>query len=96
MCTFVQSTFIFFHWIKGCPDDSTQGEYNGLTLFEQIDAGTPWTATKKFLMLMPTLLTWMSCHIANYVPFYIIVNCGIFLICIIAKIPGKHDKQFIY
>ena len=49
--------FIFFHWIKGCPDDSTQGEYNGLTLFEQIDAGVPWTATKKFLMLVPTILT---------------------------------------
>ncbi len=45
-----------FHWIKGCPDDSTQGEYNGLTLYEQIDAGVPWTRTKKFLILVPTLL----------------------------------------
>ena len=41
------STFTFFHWIKGCPDDSTQGEYNALTLYEQIDAGVPWTNTKK-------------------------------------------------
>lgn len=79
-----------FHWIKGCPDDSTQGEYNALTLYEQIDAGVPWTDTKKFLMLVPTLLTLMACYAANYKPFHIVVNCGIFLICIIAKIPEMH------
>jgi hypothetical protein len=45
-----------FHWVKGCPDDSTQGEYNGLTLYEQIDAGVSWTANKKFLILVPTVL----------------------------------------
>ena len=84
------ATFIFFHWIKGCPDDSTQGEYNALTLYEQIDAGVPWTATKKFLMLVPTILTWIACHYADYKPFYIVVNCGMFLICIIAKIPEMH------
>jgi hypothetical protein len=48
-------TFIIFHWIKGSPDESTQGEYNGLTLYEQIDAGVPWTTSKKFLMLVPTV-----------------------------------------
>ena len=79
-----------FHWIKGCPDGSTQGDYNGFTLYEQIDAGVAWTNTKKFLMLMPTLLCWIACHIANYQPFYILVNCGLFLICIIAKIPEMH------
>lgn len=85
-----QVTFVIFHWIKGCPDDSTQGEYNGLTLYEQIDAGVPWTATKKFLMLVPTLLTWLACHVAEYKPFYVVINCGIFLICIIAKIPEMY------
>lgn len=84
-----------FHWIKGCPDDSTQGEYNGLTLFEQIDAGVPWTRTKKFLMLIPTLLTWISCYSANYTPVYVIVNCGIFFILIIAKIPAMHRVRLL-
>lgn len=76
--------------MKGCPDDSTQGEYNALTLYEQIDAGVPWTSAKKFLMLVPTLLTWVACHVANYKAFYVFVNCGIFLICIIAKIPEMY------
>jgi hypothetical protein len=44
------------HWVKGAPDDSTQGVYNGLTLYEQIDGGVPWTDTKKFLILIPTIL----------------------------------------
>jgi hypothetical protein len=78
------------HWIKGCPDDSTQGEYNGLTLYEQIDAGTPWTATKKFLILVPTLLCLVACFTADYKPFYIVVNCGMMAICVIGKLPQMH------
>ena len=78
------------HWVKGCPDASTQGEYNGFTLYEQLDAGIPYTSTKKFLMLMPTLITWMACYIADYKPMYIVVNCGMFLILIIGKIPEMH------
>lgn len=78
------------HWIKGCPDDSTQGEYNALTLYEQIDAGTPWTATKKFLILVPTFLCLIACFTANYKPFYIVVNCGIMFICVIGKFPQMH------
>lgn len=83
-------TFVLFHWIKGCPDDSTQGEYNGLTVYEQIDCGVAWTQTKKMLMLMPAFLTWMACHTAHYEPIFVVVNGGMFLICIIAKIPEMH------
>lgn len=49
-------TFVMFHWIKGCPDETSQMEYSGLTLYEQIDAGIPWTSNKKFLMLIPTIM----------------------------------------
>jgi len=52
----LQITFYFFHWVKGSPDEFSQGEYNGLTLFEQIDSGIPWTSTKKLFMLYPTVL----------------------------------------
>jgi hypothetical protein len=44
-------------------------------------------------MLAPTLLTWMACHVADYKPMYIVVNCGIFFICIIAKIPQMHGVR---
>lgn len=51
-----QLTFYFFHWTKGSPDEFSQGEWNGLTFWEQLDAGVPWTTTKKFLMIVPTVL----------------------------------------
>lgn len=33
---------------------------------------------------------WISCHVADYKPIYVVVNSAIFLICIIAKIPEMH------
>jgi hypothetical protein len=83
------------HWVKGCPDESTQGEYNGLTLYEQIDAGVPWTATKKFLILVPSLLCLVACFTADYKPFYIVVNCGIMFISVIAKMPQMHRVRIL-
>ena len=41
-------------------------------------------------MLIPTILTWLACHTANYEPVSVVVNCGMFLIQIIAKIPEMH------
>jgi hypothetical protein len=64
-------------------------------MYEQIDAGVPWTQTKKFLMLIPTVLTWIACYTANFKPFYIIVNLAIFLICIIAKLPEMHGVRIL-
>ena len=52
----VQTTFVLLHWIKGSPDENTQGEFNSLTFWEQLDAGVPWTYNKKALALIPTLL----------------------------------------
>jgi hypothetical protein len=78
------------HWIKGNPDETTQGQYSGLTLYEQIDAGVPWTATKKFLILVPTLICLVACFTADYKPFYIVVNCGIMFITVVGKLPQMH------
>ncbi|CAM9673247.1 unnamed protein product, partial [Ectocarpus fasciculatus] len=86
-------TFVIFHWIKGNPDFSTQGEYAADTLYEQIDAETAWTWNKKFLMLVPTVLTYIACQVADYQAIYVIMNCGIFFILIIAKIPQMHHVR---
>ena len=71
----------------------SQGEYAGYTLYEQLDAGTPWTENKKFLMLVPTVLSYIACHMANYEFFHVVVNLAMFLICIIAKIPEMHGVR---
>lgn len=46
-------------------------------------------------MLVPTIITWFACYAANYKPFYIIVNCAIFFICIIAKMPQMHGVRIL-
>lgn len=85
------ASFTFLHWMKGSPESITsQGDYSAMTVYEQMDASVPYTNTKKFLMLIPALLCWMSCHLADYKLTVCIVNSGMFAICIIPKIPEMH------
>jgi hypothetical protein len=42
---------------------------------------------------MPTFIAWMACHVADYKPIYCVVNVGMFIICIIAKIPQMHGVR---
>ena len=35
----------------------------------------------------------MACHVADYKPIYVIMNCGIFFILILAKIPQMHHVR---
>jgi hypothetical protein len=83
-------TFIFLHWVKGNPDDSSQGDYNGFTVYEQMQAGIPYTKMKKFLMIVPALLCWIACYTCNYKPVDCVVNGVMFLICVIPKVPEMH------
>ena len=45
-----------FHWVVGIPYDVNQGEYEGLTLWEQIDNEAQFTPTKKYLTAVPIIL----------------------------------------
>jgi hypothetical protein len=88
-------TMAMFHWIKGNPDDTSQGDYNGYTTWEQMEAGAAYTTTKKFLMIIPALLCWLSCHVNNYAPTDVMVNLGMFLLCILPKIPEMHRVRIL-
>lgn len=59
------------HWIKGSPDDDCNGECCELTFWEQIDQGTPWTPTKKVLMVVPTALYVNNIFICDITHIYI-------------------------
>jgi hypothetical protein len=88
-------SFTLLHWIKGNPDSATQGIYDGLTLYEQIDAGVSWTWNKKFLMLVPSFLTLGSLIVAEYEPIYVIANLPIFVILLVAKLPQMHRVRIL-
>lgn len=81
------ATFILLHWIKGSPDFFDSGTYNHLTMWEQIEPGEPWTVTKKFLMLVPTLLLFITLVTSGYDQKVMIINIPIWFVTVVAKFP---------
>jgi hypothetical protein len=100
--------FIVYHWLTGAPFDSTQGEYDGLTLWEQIDNGAQFTPTKKYLTALPIMLYaysmnvcfiqfhsfLMSAHYSHYNATLFAVNLVPLIIVLIAKLPAMHRVRF--
>ena len=80
------STFLLMHWIKGSPDQASQGEYNSATFWEQLgDDG--WTTTKRFCTLIPTVLCLVTLVVSDYAPAHMWLNVPCWLLCITPKLP---------
>ena len=47
---------MMLHWNKGTASHDDQGRYNHLTFWEQIDAGTQETSTRKFMTVVPIIM----------------------------------------
>lgn len=88
-------SFALLHWIKGSPDFYDQGTFNGLTYWEQIDNGEPWTWTKKYLILVPTVLTLLTLVASNYNIEYVAVNLPIWLTLVVAKLPMMEGVRIL-
>mmetsp|Transcript_14062 Transcript_14062/g.44361 ORF Transcript_14062/g.44361 Transcript_14062/m.44361 type:complete len:185 (-) Transcript_14062:39-593(-) len=86
-------TFLGLHWAKGSPDPVAQGEYDGLTVWEQIDGGVPWTTSKKIFMLVPTIMMLLALNATNYDKQYMAVNLPFYALCIIPKLPLLHGVR---
>jgi len=88
-------SFYFLHWVKGTPDNLSQGEWNGLTTWEQIDGGVSWTLIRKCLITIPTLLLLVTCYATDFSAYYLIVNCSIYAVLVlIPKTPWMHRVRF--
>lgn len=86
-------SFIMFHWITGVPFELNQGEYEGLTLWEQIDGGDQFTRTRKFLLALPILFFLISTHFSYYDLPKFTVNIVACLINVVAKLPQMHKVR---
>ncbi|KAJ3293370.1 hypothetical protein HDU79_000406 [Rhizoclosmatium sp. JEL0117] len=83
-------TFIMFHWVLGVPFALNQGEFEDMTLWEQMDKGEPFTPAKKYLTVIPILLFLISTHYSHYdVPTFGI-NFIALVIVLIPKFPSMH------
>ncbi|KAF7730242.1 hypothetical protein EC973_002485 [Apophysomyces ossiformis] len=82
--------YIMFHWVQGIPFENNQGAYDGLTLWEQIDGGVQFTATRKFLTAVPIALFLLSTHYTHYDVFLFGINFTALLVVLVAKLPIMH------
>jgi hypothetical protein len=51
-----QLSYWALHFNRGSPLWEDQGEHINRTVWEQIDNGVPWTATKKFFLVVELAL----------------------------------------
>ncbi|ORZ01338.1 ORMDL family [Syncephalastrum racemosum] len=79
-----------FHWVQGIPFENNQGAYDGLTLWEQIDGGVQFTATRKFFTAVPIALFLLSTHYTHYDMFQFGINFTALLVVLVAKLPVMH------
>ncbi|KAJ3304177.1 hypothetical protein HDV03_003027 [Kappamyces sp. JEL0829] len=94
------TTFIWFHIIIGTPFSVFSGfssfssnEYEGLTMWEQIDNGQQFTPTKKFLTGLPIVLFLLSTHYSHYDLPTFLVNFSTLLLVLVAKLPVMHKVR---
>lgn len=81
------------HWLTGTPFEMNQGEYDGLTLWEQIDNGAQFTPTKKFLSALPIGLFLVSTHYTHYDLPTFTINLVFVLVNLVAKLPSMHKVR---
>ncbi|KAJ3125928.1 hypothetical protein HK100_010528 [Physocladia obscura] len=91
--TYYLITFIMFHWVLGVPFQLNQGEYEDMTLWEQMDKGEPFTPAKKYLTTIPIVIFLMGTHYSHYnIPTFTI-NFIALVTVLIPKFPSMHKVR---
>ncbi|KAI8872533.1 Orm1 type endoplasmic reticulum protein [Ramicandelaber brevisporus] len=87
--------FIMFHTLTGTPFEVDQGEYADLNLWEQIDGGSEFTPTKKFLTATPIVLFLISTHYSHYDIVTFTISLSSLIVLMIAKLPTMHKVRVV-
>uniref|UniRef100_A0A7S3DHP2 Uncharacterized protein n=1 Tax=Palpitomonas bilix TaxID=652834 RepID=A0A7S3DHP2_9EUKA len=90
------STFYGFHWALGSPLDSVGNEnVYKLTWWEQLDNGAQWTASKKFLTVVPIalfLIAYPSIEAHSDLFWY---NAFMTTVLVMGKMPFMHRIRIL-
>lgn len=87
--------FIFLHLVKGTPWESgnDQGKFRLLTHWEQIDDGIQFTATRKFLTIIPIVLFFLTNFYTKYDTIHFVVNFISLITVLLPKFPQFHGVR---
>lgn len=93
LTNFIHNTchFVFLHILKGAPwIPQDQGDCRILTHWEQIDNGQQFTATRKFLTVVPIILFLLTSFYTRYATGHFIVNFVSMMLVVLPKLPQFH------
>lgn len=82
------ATLSLFHWNKGNEDPHSDGEFDNMTFWEQIDSGKQWTSSRKFLLAAPICLAYAAmyeCEWSQKITIIHFVLCAFFEV--LPKLP---------
>ncbi|KAG8192628.1 hypothetical protein JTE90_017192 [Oedothorax gibbosus] len=84
--------FVVLHVVKGTPWESgDQGKkVRWLTHWEQIDNGEQFTATRKFLTLVPIALFFLASFYTKYDSTHFLLNFSSLVVSVVPKLPQFH------
>lgn len=86
-------SFLAFHFNRGTPLWEDQNEFIDQTVWEQIDAGVPWTDTRKFLIVVPILLFLVVSHCTDYAVVDLAINLPVLVVLLVSKLPEMHGVR---
>lgn len=86
--------FFFLHTLKGVPWESAdQGKSRYLTQWEQIDDEMQFTATRKFLTVVPVFLFFLTSFYTKYDSVHFAINFCSLMFVLIPKLPQFHKVR---
>ncbi|NXF89937.1 ORML2 protein, partial [Eubucco bourcierii] len=86
--------YLLLHTVKGTPFETPdQGSARLLTHWEQIDHGTQFTSSRKFLSVSPVLLYLLASFYTKYDPGHFVVNTTSLLSVLLPKLPQFHGVR---
>ncbi|KAG5438235.1 hypothetical protein PCANB_003086 [Pneumocystis canis] len=91
--TYMLSSYIMFHWVKGIPFEFNSGAYDNLTMWEQMDNGAQYTPAKKYLTAVPITLFLLSTHYTHYDFWMFFINLWALTMVLVPKLPSTHRKR---
>ncbi|XP_042692832.1 ORM1-like protein 3 isoform X1 [Centrocercus urophasianus] len=88
------SMYIFLHTVKGTPFETPdQGKARLLTHWEQMDYGVQFTASRKFLTIMPIVLYFLTSFYTKYDRIHFVINTISLMSVLIPKLPQFHGVR---
>jgi ORMDL family len=87
-------TILSLHWFKGSALIDEQGELNGMTIWEQLEATCESTTyMRRTFIIMPIVLAYIACLVNKFQPTTCTINLIFLSITMIAKLPQMNGVR---